>query len=70
MAEMGRSDEVRVLGPHLDNPRLRTGTDLERMVIVARAGSVEAAEDLLWDYMGPQSNYAVSVKLRESLGTL
>lgn len=64
LAEMERSDEVRVLGPHISTYYPGSGADGERIVVTATARNVGAAEDLLWDYLGPSSNYAVSVDLR------
>ena len=64
LAEMKRSDSVRVLGPHISTLRPGAGPDGERMVVVATARDPEAAEELLWDYLGPSRNYAVSVEMR------
>ena len=64
LAEMERSDEVRVLGPHISAYYPGSGADGERIVVAATARNVGAAEDLLWNYLGPNSNYAVSVDLR------
>jgi len=63
LAEMERSDLVRVLGPHIAR-RPGAGVDGERMVVVATARDPEAAEELLWGYLGPSRNYAVSVEMR------
>ncbi len=64
LAEMERSDEVRVIGPHIGrhfsaDPK----ADEERIVVTARAETVAAAQELLWAYLQPESNYAVSVGL-------
>jgi hypothetical protein len=64
LAEMGRSDSIRVLGPQIGTRRAGGGPVEERMVVVATARDPEAAEELLWDYLGPSRNYAVSVEMR------
>ena len=64
LAEMERSDAVRVLGPHISTYYPGSGADGERMVVVATARDVDSAEQLLWNYLGPSRNYAVSVDLR------
>jgi hypothetical protein len=64
LAEMERSDSIRVLGPQIGTRRPGGGLVDERMVVVATARDPEAAEELLWDYLGPSRNYAVSVEMR------
>ena len=64
LAEMERSDSVRVLGPQIDTRRPGAGSAGERIVVAATASDPEAAEELLWDYLGPSRNYAVSVEMR------
>ncbi len=68
LAEMERSDQVRVLGPHISTYYPGSGADGERIVVAATARNILAAEELLWDYLGPSSNYAVSVDLRARQG--
>ncbi len=70
LAEMERSDAVRVLGPHISTYYPGSGADGERMVVVATARDAQAAEEVLWDYLGPRSNYAVSVDLRARQATI
>ncbi len=68
LAEMERSETIRVLGPHISTYYPGSGADGERIVVVASALDVDAAEELLWNYLGPSSNYAVSVDLRARQG--
>ena len=68
LAEMERSEEIKVLGPHISTYYPGSGADGERMVVVATALDVGGAEELLWHYLGPSSNYAVSVDLRARQG--
>jgi hypothetical protein len=70
LAEMKRSDTVKVLGPHISTYYPGSGADGERMVVVATARDADAAEELLWDYLGPSRNYAVSVDLRARQGAV
>ncbi len=63
LAEMERSDFVAVLGPHIARGP-GAGPAAERMVVVATARDCEAAEELLWEYLGPSRNYAVSVEMQ------
>jgi hypothetical protein len=69
LAEMERSDVVRVLGPQMSTRRPGAGPEGERMVVVATASDPDAAEKLLWGYLGPSRNYAVSVEMRSKQAT-
>jgi hypothetical protein len=67
LAEMDRSDGIRVLGPHISTYYPGSGANGERMVIAVEADTAEAGEDRLWGYLEPESAFAISADLRGSL---
>jgi CO/xanthine dehydrogenase Mo-binding subunit len=63
LAEMDRSDRVRVIGPHI-NAGFGSAGDRQVMTVAVEAETASAGEELLWGFLEPRSQYAISTALR------
>jgi hypothetical protein len=64
LAEMDRSGRVRVIGPHINAAHGASG-DRQVMMVAVEAESPGAGEELLWGYLEPRNQYAISTALRQ-----